>query len=131
MSIMRDFWKNILRKRIADDDEDASNACNSILSNFERFLEEHELGINEDDFFILDQNISKDEILKAIDGIKLGKACGKDGLPIEFYATHTRGDDGDINSNYLTKILYKMYLESHNRGELPHTLKESIVTLVF
>ena len=73
---------------------------------------------------------SKEEILEAIDGIKLGKACGKDGLPIEFYATHTRVDDEDINSNYLTKILYKMFLESQNRGELPTALKENIVALI-
>ena len=48
------------------------------------FCEQNELGINEDDFQQLDQNVSKEEILEAIDGMKLGKACGKDGLPIEF-----------------------------------------------
>ena len=122
MLIMQDFWKNILRKRIDDNDQEAIDAQNSILTNFEHFLAENELGINEDDFQKLDQNVSKEEILEAIDGIKLGKACGKDGLPIEFYATHTRVDDEDINSNYLTKILYKMFLESQNRGELPPTL---------
>ena len=45
MLIMRDFWKNILRKRIDDNDQEAIDARNSVLTNFENFLAENELGI--------------------------------------------------------------------------------------
>ena len=131
MNVMKSYWKNILRKRIDDNDNEALRAQNEILDTLGQYLDQNGLKLSDEDIQILGDGLKKEEIIEAINGIRLGKSCGKDGLPIEFYVTHTRDDDKEINHNYLTNTLYKVYQESHRNERLPHTQLENIVTLIF
>ena len=131
MAAMNKYWETILRKRIQDDDHQAHAAQDEVIETLEAYLDMNDLKLDPLDMEALGNLITVDEIRIAIHSIKLGKAPGKDGLPIEFYAVHSNSKDETINQDYLTKFLYKVYLESEQNKELPQTFNENIVTLIF
>lgn len=66
-------------------------------------------------------DITVEELLRAIKSINSGKAPGPDGLPIEFYKTFQK---------QLLILLLNMFKESLNNGIVPPTLRLATVTLI-
>jgi hypothetical protein len=131
MKVMNNYWENILRKRIPDNDHQAHAAQDDVAETLKTYLRRHDLKLSAADITSLSSVITREEIAVAIHAIRLGKAPGKDGLPIEFYAIHSNSKDTDINSNYLVSFLYRVFQESQATGALPQTFNENIVTLIF
>ena len=69
----------------------------------------------------LDVPISKEEILTACKDMKTGTVCGCDGLGVEFYL---------IFWNCLEHLLWGMYQEVINSGQLGRSSRRGIVTLI-
>ena len=66
--------------------------------------------------------VEKEECEMAIKKMKLNKSPGKDGLPVEFYLTFWPE---------IKNVLVGMYNESFVKKKLPHSLRKSVITLIF
>uniref|UniRef100_A0A3B3Y9A6 Reverse transcriptase domain-containing protein n=1 Tax=Poecilia mexicana TaxID=48701 RepID=A0A3B3Y9A6_9TELE len=70
----------------------------------------------------LDQEITVDEITKAMQSMQSNKAPGLDGLPKEFYATFW-----DILKAHLLQV----YKEAFKKGILPNTMNQGMISLLY
>lgn len=70
---------------------------------------------------ILDQDLSHEEIKKAITTVKTKKSPGQDGLPAEFHQTF---------SDKLIQPILEVWKESIHHGALPSTINEGIINLI-
>ena len=129
---MNSYWSHILRKRMSDNDPDVMNAQDTIIDTLKTYLDTNNLTLNfPGDNYILEANITSDEIKASIDSTSLGKSPGKDGIPIEFYVIHTNSNDSTINSDSLLTLLSHVYSESYDNDQLPKSQCENIVTLLY
>ncbi len=69
----------------------------------------------------LENNLSIEELVDAVQSMNSGKAPGPDGLPVEIYKTF---------SKRLMPYLLEMYTESYETGILPPSLRSALNTLV-
>lgn len=69
----------------------------------------------------LDGPIMAEEIIKVISNLQCGKAPGPDGLTAEFFKCF---------SEELTPLLLQMYNEAFERGTLPLTLTQALISLI-
>ncbi len=69
----------------------------------------------------LENNLSIEELVDAVQSMNSGKAPGPDGLPVEIYKTF---------SKRLMPYLLEMYTESYETGILPPSLRSALITLV-
>uniref|UniRef100_A0A3B3UGI5 Reverse transcriptase domain-containing protein n=1 Tax=Poecilia latipinna TaxID=48699 RepID=A0A3B3UGI5_9TELE len=70
----------------------------------------------------LDQEITVDEITKAMQSMQSNKAPGLDGLPKEFYVTFWE---------ILKEHLLQVYKEAFKKGILPNTMNQGMITLLY
>ena len=77
--------------------------------------------ISEEQRTMLDAPLTEDEIRATIQSMKNGKSPGLDSFPIEYYKKYV---------NILAPILHKVYLEAFERGSLPSTFDEALITLI-
>lgn len=70
----------------------------------------------------LEEPLSLQEVEAALNSLKMGKAPGCDGLPVEFYKALFP---------LIGSELVEMYQESLTKGELPPTLRTGLVTLLY
>ena len=78
--------------------------------------------VNEQDKIICEKEINDSECWEAILKIKENKAPGQDGLTIEFYKTFW---------NVLKDIYIKTINESLLKGELPRSMRQSVISLIY
>ncbi len=69
----------------------------------------------------LENNLSIEELVDAVQSMNSGKAPEPDGLPVEIYKTF---------SKRLMPYLLEMYTESYETGILPPSLRSALITLV-
>ena len=69
----------------------------------------------------VDEQFTMNDLKEALDGLRLGKAPGNDGLTVEFHKAYW-----DIVGNYLHSAI----LESVEIGEMGSSLKQGLVTLI-
>lgn len=69
----------------------------------------------------LDQPITMKEITEAIQNLPSGKAPGPDGFTAEFYKLYVEE---------LSPLLLDMYCEAMDRGSLPPSLSDAVITLI-
>uniref|UniRef100_A0A3B3I0R1 Reverse transcriptase domain-containing protein n=1 Tax=Oryzias latipes TaxID=8090 RepID=A0A3B3I0R1_ORYLA len=77
--------------------------------------------VSEADRVCCDDVISLNEVTDAIKYLKINKSPGKDGLTAEFYKQF---------SDNLAPFLLKVFEESINKGALPPTLSQGLITLI-
>ena len=71
---------------------------------------------------VCDGEVSFQECERAINNIKSNKSPGEDGLPIEFYKAFW---------NEIGQFLVDVYNECFQKGELPLSMRKSVITLIF
>ena len=70
---------------------------------------------------MLDAAITAEEIKEVIRKLRAGKSPGPDGLTAEFYKCFM---------DELTPLLLQMYNEAFERGVLPPTLSQALISLI-
>ena len=127
-----DYWSDILRCRIPDGDPVSSQAETITLNKLEQFIADNNLLPDQQSLDNLKGYVNEEEIRESINTPgSLGKAPGKDGVPIEFYVTHTNPDDASIDSKALIRFLYHVYAEAYDNEDLTPSQHENIVALLF
>lgn len=107
----KEFYQSLYRSECSSASAHRDTFLNHL--QFEMLTEEVKEG--------LDNDITVEELLRAIKSINSGKAPGPDGLPIEFYKTFQK---------QLLIPLLNMFKESLNDGILPPTLRLATITLI-
>ena len=78
--------------------------------------------LNDVDQQICDEEITESEVYDAIVKLKHNKSPGLDGITSEFYQKHW---------NVLCQPFMLMLREAYRKGELPTTLNQSVITIIF
>lgn len=78
--------------------------------------------LNEADKQLLNEEFNIPEIQKTITSLSNGKTPGPDGLPSELYKKF---------NTTLSPYLYRMYKQAQSDGDLPPTLTEAVITVIY
>ncbi|KAF7640971.1 hypothetical protein LDENG_00002500, partial [Lucifuga dentata] len=109
-SYCANFYSNLYKSNYRKDV--ASKFLNSIKNCKE---------ISDDDKKLCDKELTEEEISCAIASLKDNKSPGNDGITSEYY---------QMFSKELAPFLLKVYIESIERGALPPTLTQGLITLI-
>ena len=87
------------------------------------YLESSDLsGLSASERDMCDMDITEKEVDNAVVNLKKDKSPGYDGLSAEFYQKHW---------DVLKKPFMNMLRETYGKGEMPETMNQSVVTLIF
>jgi hypothetical protein len=110
-----DFYAKLYRRKI-DNDNVLSNECETFLkSNVDKTL-------TEDFRSLCDQPVSLAELNHALRKLPKGKVPGIDGLPAELFRYFWT----DLKESFMDVVQ-----NSFNSGDLPDTMRTSIITLIY
>jgi hypothetical protein len=110
-----DFYAELYRRKI-DNDNVLSNECETFLkSNVDKHL-------TEDFRSLCDQPVSLADLDHALRKLPKGKVPGIDGLPAEFFRYFWT----DLKESFMDIVQ-----NSFNFGDLPDTMRTSIITLIY
>ena len=85
-------------------------------------LDSVESKLSVDDSKWCDREISRMEVMEAIEGLKSGKSPGSDGIGIEFYKVY---------KEQMASILVEVFRETEKTGIVQGRMVEGVITLVF
>lgn len=108
---IRSFYSELYRSECVDVEE---------IKSYIHKCETKKLTTNDKE--LCDREITMEEVISSIDGLKKNKSPGLDGLTPEFYK---------VFKNELIKPLYNMIVETHALGSLPDSARKAVVTLIY
>lgn len=109
--VFKCFYENLYTSSCAPNPEEITTFFSGI----------HLPSISNEQKDMLDTPITEEEIRAAISSMKTGKSPGMDGFPVEYYKKFI-----DI----LAPILHKVYMEAFERGSLPGTFNDALISLI-
>ena len=129
--VLVNFWSNISRDQESDE-PDRQQARDHVCRKVRRLMHKEGLGLTNQDMDMLAADVERDEVLEAIMQNPLGKAPGKNGLPIEYYLIHCDSTKDPEAGDALMQVLLDSYSECEQQGATwSASMRQSIVRLLF